>query len=52
MQSYKLHIVSENLKDRHPYVEPDFKDRYDPSEVLHIIKIRYIMQCLTVPFLN
>lgn len=33
MQSYKLHIVSEHLKDRHPYLEPDFNDRYDPSEV-------------------
>lgn len=33
MQSYKLHIVSEHLKDRHPYLELEFKDRYDPSEV-------------------
>jgi len=52
MQSYKLHVVSENLKDRHPYVEPDFKDRYDPSEVILILKNRFIMQFLTVPFLN
>ena len=33
-----MHVVSENLKDRHPYVEPDFKDRYDPSEVSKIFK--------------
>lgn len=33
MQSYKLNIVSEHLKDRHPYLELAFNERYDPSEV-------------------
>ncbi len=34
LKSYKLNIVSEHLKDRHPYLELPFNDRYDPSEVL------------------
>ncbi len=34
MQSYKLHIVSEHLKDRHPYLDLPFNDRYDSSEVI------------------
>ena len=34
MQSYQLHIVSEHLKQRHPYIEPPFKARYDATEVL------------------
>eukprot|EP01017_Pseudomicrothorax_dubius_P022976 TRINITY_DN24717_c0_g1_i2.p1 TRINITY_DN24717_c0_g1~~TRINITY_DN24717_c0_g1_i2.p1 ORF type:complete len:497 (+),score=80.92 TRINITY_DN24717_c0_g1_i2:36-1526(+) len=33
MQSYQLHIVSEHLKDRHPYLEAEFRDRYDPTQV-------------------
>ena len=36
MQSYKLHIVSEHSKDRHPYLEFPFADRYDPTEVTRI----------------
>ncbi|CAD8171232.1 unnamed protein product [Paramecium pentaurelia] len=48
MQSYKLHVVSENLKDRHPYVEPDFKDRYDPSEVYHAVFDRSIPKLIEI----
>ena len=33
MQSYQLHVVSEHLKHRHPYLEPPFKARYDSTEV-------------------
>ena len=33
MQSYQLHIVSEHLRHRHPYLEPPFKARYDSTEV-------------------
>jgi len=37
MQSHKLHIVSELSKDRHPYLELPFIDRYDPTEVTRMI---------------
>mgnify|MGYP003563770615 CR=1 FL=1 len=33
MQSYQLHIISEQLKKRHPYLEPPFRARYDNTEV-------------------
>jgi len=36
LKSYKLNIVSEHLKDRHPYLELPFNDRYDPSEVIYL----------------
>jgi len=42
MQSYKLNIVSEHLKDRHPYLELAFNDRYDPSEVHNFKKLKKI----------
>lgn len=42
MQSYKLNIVSEHLKDRHPYLELAFNDRYDPSEVHNYKKLKKI----------
>ncbi|KAM3136015.1 hypothetical protein pb186bvf_011820 [Paramecium bursaria] len=48
MQSYKLHIVSEQLKDRHPYVEPEFKQRYDPSEVYHAVFDRSIPKLIEI----
>jgi hypothetical protein len=38
MQSFKLHVVSEHLKARHPYLELEFRDRYDPSEVIFMNK--------------
>jgi hypothetical protein len=37
MQSYKLHSISEFLNDRHPYIDPEFNDRYDKSEVYHAV---------------
>lgn len=33
MQSYKIHVVSEHLKDRYPYLELPFNDRLDYTEV-------------------
>ena len=33
MEDYKINIVSEHLKDRHPYNELPFNDRYNPTEV-------------------
>ena len=39
MQSYKLHLVSEHLSDRHPYLELSFNERYDSSEVNRLYKI-------------
>ena len=34
MQSFKLHIVSEHLNDRYPYLELPFNERYDKTEVI------------------
>jgi hypothetical protein len=33
MEDYKINIVSEHLKDRHPYNELPFNERYDKTEV-------------------
>ena len=33
MQSYDLHIDSDILKDRHPYLDLPFEERYDASRV-------------------
>lgn len=33
MEDYKINIVSEHLKDRHPFNEAPFNERYDNSEV-------------------
>ena len=33
LKNYKVNLVSEHLKDRHPYLELPFNDRYDSSEV-------------------
>ncbi|KAL4510611.1 hypothetical protein ABPG72_004765 [Tetrahymena utriculariae] len=52
MQSYKLHVVSEHLKDRYPYLEADFNDRYDNTEVYHAVfdrSIPKLIQILLMP---
>lgn len=36
MEDYKINIVSEHLKDRHPYNELPFNERYNPTEVYKI----------------
>jgi hypothetical protein len=33
MEDYKINIVSEHLKDRHPFNEAPFNERYSESEV-------------------
>ena len=51
MQSYQLHVVSEHLKHRHPYLEPPFKARYDSTEVSTLLS-RSIKLSLIVPSPN
>lgn len=48
MQSYQLHVVSEHLKDRHPYIEAPFNDRYDPSDVFHAVFDRSIPKLIEI----
>jgi hypothetical protein len=38
MEDYKINIVSEHLKDRHPFNEAPFNERYDNSEVSVFIR--------------
>lgn len=48
MQSYQLHIVSEHLKKRHPYLEPPFKARYDATEVYKAVFDRAIPKLIEI----
>lgn len=48
MQSYQLHIVSEHLKRRHPYLEPPFKARYDPTEVYKAVFDRTLPKLMEI----
>lgn len=48
MQSYKLHVVSEHLKDRHPYLEPPFKARYDQTQVHYAVFDRSIPKLVEI----
>lgn len=48
IHGYKKHIVSEFLKDRHPYLEPPFKDREDPTEVFHAVFDRSIPKLVEI----
>ncbi|EGR27544.1 hypothetical protein IMG5_194070 [Ichthyophthirius multifiliis] len=48
MQSFKLHIVSEHLKDRYPYLEAEFNDRYDKTEVYHAAFDRSIPKLIEI----
>ncbi len=45
MQSHKLHIISEFAKDRHPYLELPFIEKYDPTEVLNRYNLIHIERC-------
>jgi hypothetical protein len=36
------------LKDRHPYVDPPFNDRYDPSEVYHAVFDRSVPKLIEI----
>lgn len=48
IHGYKKHIVSEFLKDRHPYLEPPFKLREDPTEVFHAVFDRQIPKLVDI----
>jgi len=42
MQSYQEHLVSQFLKDRHPYLEEPFTSEIDPSQVTLAVFFRQI----------
>jgi hypothetical protein len=48
MQSYKLHIVSEHLKDRHPFLEAPFNARYNKTEVHYAVFDRSIPKLIEI----
>jgi hypothetical protein len=48
MQAYQLHIISEQLRQRHPYLEPPFKARYDPTEVYKAVFDRAIPKLIEI----
>jgi len=48
MEDYKIHVVSEHLKDRHPYLEAPFNDRYDEVEVSHAVFDRTIPKLIEI----
>ena len=48
MQSYQLHIISDQLRKRHPYLEPPFKARYDPTEVYKAVFDRAIPKLIEI----
>lgn len=48
MQSYQLHIISDQLRRRHPYLEPPFKARYDPTEVYKAVFDRTIPKLIEI----
>lgn len=48
MQSYKLHIVSEQLSKRHPYLEPPFHARYNKTEVYLAVFDRKIPKLIEI----
>lgn len=48
MQSYQLHIVSEHLRRRHPYLEPPFQARYDSTQVNKAVFDRTIPKLIEI----
>ena len=48
MEDYKIHVVSEHLADRHPYLEAEFKARYNPIEVSHAVFDRTIPKLIEI----
>jgi hypothetical protein len=48
MQSYEKHRVSEQLADRHPYLEPEFRAREDPSRVTLAVQDRAIPKLIEI----
>ncbi|KRX00211.1 Armadillo-type fold [Pseudocohnilembus persalinus] len=48
MQSYKIHVVSEHLKDRYPYLELPFRERLDKTEVYDAVFDRAIPKLVEI----
>lgn len=48
VHGFEKHIVSNFLKDRHPYLERPFKDRYDPTKVFHAVFDRSIPKLVEI----
>lgn len=48
LHGFEKHIVSNFLKDRHPYLEGPFKDRYDPTKVFHAVFDRSIPKLVEI----
>lgn len=48
MQSYQLHIISEQLQKRHPYLEAPFKARYDSTEIFKAVFDRAIPKLIEI----
>ena len=48
MQSFQLHIVSEHLQHRHPYLEPTFPSRYNPTQVFLAVFDRSIPKLIEI----
>jgi hypothetical protein len=48
MQSYKLHVVSGHLKDRHPFLEAPFNARYNKAEVHYAVFDRSIPKLIEI----
>lgn len=55
MQSYELHIDSDVLKERHPYLDLPFEQRYDSSRVYLAVfdrAIQKLVGILQIPSLD
>lgn len=48
VHGFRKHIVSNFLKDRHPYLESTSKQRYDPTEVFHAVFDRSIPKLIEI----
>ena len=48
IHGFKKHIVSNFLKDRHPYLHSPFNQRYDPKEVFHAVFDRSIPKLVEI----
>eukprot|EP00344_Euplotes_crassus_P000884 CAMPEP_0197000712 /NCGR_PEP_ID=MMETSP1380-20130617/5588_1 /TAXON_ID=5936 /ORGANISM="Euplotes crassus, Strain CT5" /LENGTH=459 /DNA_ID=CAMNT_0042418107 /DNA_START=15 /DNA_END=1394 /DNA_ORIENTATION=+ len=42
LMCYEPHVVSEHLKDRHPYLQKDFDPMIDPEQITHAVHDRFL----------
>lgn len=40
LRCYEPHIVSDHLKDRHPYIQEDWNSEIDPIQITHSVTDR------------